>query len=545
MSHELLPIQLGVSVKGGAEAAVHAVRTFITNYIDSSDHKIIVKLDMMNAFNSVRRDHVMQTCMNRTPEIAKLSFLAYSKPSSVIASGHSITSSTGVQQGDPIGPLLFAFAVDQIASGIESELPVWYLDDATIGGSPESVLSDVQRCVTGLRRIGLIVNPKKTDIINVGLAAGRFSRVVNNFNELLPEIKVTELTKMELLGSPIVADATRCCILKKLHKGMNDRILLLDGHPGFFLLKNAFSFQRLLLTLRSEPCHHHPELLAEYDIITRSTTEALRNIRLDDNSWSQAKLPVRYGGLALRTAADLALPAFLSSRAASISLVNDILRQPTNKQEDDDEVWAWLDRNLVLPSNTHKQRNWDDIQCSSAVATLVTVLNQHRLACFKAASRPESGVWLNCVQNNSVGTFIDNDTLRIGVALRVGLTVCIPHRCKCGTTVDAFGTHPLSCRFSAGHIPRHSALSDVVRRGLSAAGILSMLEPSGLDRGVGKRPDGITVYLYSRDRCLIWDATCVNTFASSNLIRASVEHHLEQPTGCMDNVPEPSRGVPC
>ena len=143
MSHELLPIQLGVSVKGGAEAAVHVVRTFITNNIDSNDRKVIVKLDMMNAFNSVPRDHVLQTYLDRTPEIVKLSFLAYSKPSSVIASGHSITSSTGVQQGDPIGPLLFALAVDQIASGVDSEQNVWYLDDATIGGSPESVLSDV------------------------------------------------------------------------------------------------------------------------------------------------------------------------------------------------------------------------------------------------------------------------------------------------------------------------------------------------------------------------------------------------------------------
>ena len=126
MSHELLPIQLDVSVKGGAEAAVHAVRTFTTNNIDSNDHKIVVKLDMMNAFNSDRRDHVLQTCLDRTPEIAKLSFLAYSKLSSVIASGHSITSSTGVQQGDPIGPVLFALAVDQIISVVDSELNVWY-----------------------------------------------------------------------------------------------------------------------------------------------------------------------------------------------------------------------------------------------------------------------------------------------------------------------------------------------------------------------------------------------------------------------------------
>ena len=65
-------------------------------------------------------------------------------------------------------------------------------------------------------------------------------------------------------------------------------------------------------------------------------------------------------------------------------------------------------------------------------------------------------------------------------------------------------------------------LNDVVRRGLSAAGIPSMLEPSGLDRGDGKRPDGKTVYHFSRGRCLIWDTTCVNTFASSNLIRAAL-----------------------
>ena len=83
-------------------------------------------------------------------------------------------------------------------------------------------------------------------------------------------------------------------------------------------------------------------------------------------------------------------------------------------------------------------------------------------------------------------------------------------------------THLLSCSFSAGRIPRHSALSDVGRRGLSAAGIPSMLEPSGLDCGDGKRPDGTTVYPYSRGRCLIWDATCVNTFASSNYLRAAI-----------------------
>ena len=49
-----------------------------------------------------------------------------------------------------------------------------------------------------------------------------------------------------------------------------------------------------------------------------------------------------------------------------------------------------------------------------------------------------------------------------------------------------------------------------------------MLETSGLDRGDGKLPDGITVYPYSRGSCLIWDGTCVNAFASLKLIRAAL-----------------------
>ena len=160
---------------------------------------------------------------------------------------------------------------------------------------------------------------------------------------------------------------------------MSDRILLLDGLPGLILLKNAFSLPRLLPTHRTASCHHHPELLAEYDEDTRSTSEALCSIHFDENSWSHAKLPVRYGGLGLRTVTDLALLAFLSSRVASNSLSNDILHQPTNAPEDNDEFRAWRDRNFDLPSDSHKQINWDDIQCSSAVATLAPLLNQHRL----------------------------------------------------------------------------------------------------------------------------------------------------------------------
>ena len=157
----------------------------------------------------------------------------------------------------------------------------------------------MQMCIIGLKRIGLKVNPKKTEIINVGYAAENFPRLVDRFKILLQELNVTELTKMELLGSPILNDAMRGCIMKNLSEYgiMSDRILLLDGHPGFFLLKNAFSLPRLLFTLKTAPCCHHPERLAEYHNVTRLTTEPVCNVHFDDNSWLMAKLLVLHSGL--------------------------------------------------------------------------------------------------------------------------------------------------------------------------------------------------------------------------------------------------------
>jgi hypothetical protein len=89
--------------------------------------------------------------------------------------------------------------------------------------------------------------------------------------------------------------------------------------------------------------------------------------------------------------------------------------------------------------------------------------------------------------------------------------------------MDALGHHALSCRLSSGRFPRHAALNDVIKRALHSAGLPSVLEPTGLDRGDGKRPDGMTIFPYSQGRSLVWDATCVDTFARGNVIQSAIE----------------------
>ena len=133
------------------------------------------------------------------------------------------------------------------------------------------------------------------------------------------------------------------------------------------------------------------------------------------------------------------------------------------------------------------------------------------------AAQGHSGDWITAYPNAQVGTRLDDETLRISVALRVGLNVCLAHQCRCRTTVQSDGLHPPSCHFSAGRLLRHSSINNIIKRSLDTAGLHSILEPVGLDRGDGRRPDGVTSFPFKGGKALAWDATCTDSFSSSNL----------------------------
>ena len=66
-------------------------------------------------------------------------------------------------------------------------------------------------------------------------------------------------------------------------------------------------------------------------------------------------------------------------------------------------------------------------------------------------------------------------------------------------------------------VARHAGLNDLICRGLIRAGIPAVKAPPGLNRADGKRPDGLTLIPWLRGRALIWDATVVDSLASSYL----------------------------
>ena len=122
----LAPRQLGVGVRGGAEAVAHAARRYLA---EMSPDQVLVKLDFINAFNSVRRDAVLEAVALHVPELLAFTASAYGAPSLLQFGDEQILSEEGVQQGDPLGPLFFSLALNgplqDLGGGGSSSQATW------------------------------------------------------------------------------------------------------------------------------------------------------------------------------------------------------------------------------------------------------------------------------------------------------------------------------------------------------------------------------------------------------------------------------------
>ena len=155
--------------------------------------------------------------------------------------------------------------------------------------------------------------------------------------------------------------------------------------------------------------------------------------------------------------------------------------------------------------------------CKKKMTTLSSTANQYTKARLLAAATKHSGDWIEVIPAHKIGTMLSPEQLRIAVAQRLGCIVCENCLCRCGKRMDKLGFHALSCRLNAGRFPRHTEINSILKRALAKADIPSILEPAGLSRCDGKRPDGLTLSPWAEGRCLSWDATVTDTYCGTNL----------------------------
>jgi hypothetical protein len=254
-----------------------------------------VKLDFRNAFNSIRRDKVLDAVREHVPELLPFVYSAYSSPSSLFWGVKVIQSAEGVQQGDPLGPLLFCLGIHHMCTQLESESSLFYLDDGTLGGTVDDLKRDLDLVDREGAEIGLRLNREKSEIVCADC---------DTSNAILPSLQGAQVVypaKATLLGSLIrdlssVSDVlrTKADMLRK----MGDRFQHLSAHDATLLLKHSFALPKLLYNLRTSPCFLSP-VVQEYDELLMSIVGRITNIHFgkNDPAWTQATLPVKLGGL--------------------------------------------------------------------------------------------------------------------------------------------------------------------------------------------------------------------------------------------------------
>ena len=68
-------------------------------------------MDLSNAFNCIDRAAVLQAVRRAAPELAPWVDFCYSADTQLLLGTERLDSARGVQQGDPLGPALFALTI--------------------------------------------------------------------------------------------------------------------------------------------------------------------------------------------------------------------------------------------------------------------------------------------------------------------------------------------------------------------------------------------------------------------------------------------------
>ena len=147
------------------------------------------------------------------------------------------------------------------------------------------------------------------------------------------------------------------------------------------------------------------EGLNTFDETVRPALQSVCNINMDNSTWTQATLPTSKGGLGVRRALDLALPAFLASCYGTHDLVSSLL--PPVELGNDPLLREALDLweanttcPLPLEELRGRQRRWDELFTQKTHEDILEAATDSiTRACLLSTATKESGAWLNVLPN--------------------------------------------------------------------------------------------------------------------------------------------------
>ena len=207
------PHQLGVACPYEVEKIVHGLRICIEEHVNDNDF-VVLNIDLRNAFNLVSCQALLDKCRAHFSELFQWAAGCYGDHPLLLSAMGTLRSESGVQQGDPLGPLLFCLVLHKVvtataADSICSHLSFhsWFMDDGVIAGPEQAALKALSIIKQLGPPLGLFINTSKCELFSKGGLRGSPDEM--------------KISNFEILGVPI-GDPSFLC---QVHCGEKSKCL--------------------------------------------------------------------------------------------------------------------------------------------------------------------------------------------------------------------------------------------------------------------------------------------------------------------------------
>jgi len=470
--------QLGFATPSGCQKAILKIKNW------AGRRQTILTIDIRNAFNELCRKAIFEAIQRRPGHelMLKWFFLSYSVPSDIFAptldSYVLLKSETGTRQGTTDGSYLFDIALcDAIEPHLNNVEKVAVADDVTLSASPSSLFKTLNAFVPALRKIGLEINPLKSELVCFHAISDADTQ---DFRSLGVKIVNPLKTVTRILGTPLSAEPSlnSTWVEERLAAQIPNELFShpdMDPRLALTLLKSCHLPRAQYLAQTVPP----DESLAGLNVFDTNVRNTVRRIFGDD---VPANMIANSAGLGLK-------PLTVTAPLLYQRMLDDVSGATVHHEDPQ----ALVDK--AFPTGISPEQVAQSVSQKGHHANIWTAFSQTHFPPAK---------------------FID------AIRLRCGLPTSEATFCRCGMGIQKQISHPTSCKYNSSYtaVHRHNDMLGAAASTARTYGFTVTVEPHCYEQDFDARRPDILFSLGSKS--LACDLTVVDPSCTAAVNSASV-----------------------